>query len=62
VFHRRDEQGVGQKLVEMCEHEFQKHGVIDVHTWANTTSPIVHLMNKNGYAKGHEYIWMDKKL
>jgi ribosomal protein S18 acetylase RimI-like enzyme len=54
--------GIGHALLQACEQAFREHNVVDVHTWANTHSPVVQLMEKNGFAKGHEYIWMDKKL
>lgn len=54
--------GIGQALLVACEECFREHDVVDVHSWANTHSPIVGLLSQNGYAKGHEYTWMDKKL
>jgi ribosomal protein S18 acetylase RimI-like enzyme len=54
--------GIGKALLAACEDAFRTHGVVEVHSWANTHSPVVGLFARHGYAKGHEYMWMDKKL
>ncbi len=55
--------GVATKLYLMCEQELRKKGINFIYSWANANSgEMVKFMNKQGFAEGHKYIWMDKKL
>lgn len=56
--------GVAQKLYEECENILKKRGISGLYGWANIESDgaIVKFMEKQGFSKGHKYVWMDKEL
>lgn len=57
-------QGVAQKLYDACVQDLRQHGITSVYGWANIESDgsIVKFLEKQGYSKGHKYVWMDKEL
>ena len=60
-FRRR---GVALKLYLECEKRLSKLGVSNLYGWANAEAngEIVEFMKKQGFAEGHKYVWMDKKI
>jgi ribosomal protein S18 acetylase RimI-like enzyme len=57
-------QGIATKLYSECITKLKEKGATSIYSWANADSDdsIVHFLKKQGFAKGHEYIWMDRKL
>jgi GNAT superfamily N-acetyltransferase len=57
-------QGVAKKLYAACKTKLQHMGITHLYGWANAESDgaIVSFLEKEGFAKGHKYIWMDKEL
>lgn len=55
-------QGIAKKLYTNCEDTLRSRGVSGMYSWANTESDIVPFMQKQGFLKGHQYVWMDKEL
>jgi len=57
-------QGIARQLYLKCESCLKELGAQGIYAWANTESDgaILKFMEKQGFAKGHKYIWMDKKL
>ena len=56
--------GVAQKLYQECEKVLKSRGISGIYGWANIESDgaIVKFMEKQGFLKGHKYVWMDKKI
>jgi len=56
--------GSATKLYSECMKRMKKMGLTHVYTWANVESndEIIAFMEKQGFAKGHQYIWMDRKI
>lgn len=54
--------GIATKLYKECIKELKKRKITNVYGWANPTSGIINFLEKKGFYKGHEYVWMDKKL
>ncbi len=57
-------QGVGTQLYQACEQRLKKLGMTHVYAWANIEAgdSVIHFNKKQGFAEGHKYMWMDKKL
>jgi predicted N-acetyltransferase YhbS len=57
-------QGIAQQLYQACEANLKARGVSGVYGWANIESDgaIVNFLEKEGFAKGHKYMWMDKEI
>ncbi len=57
-------EGIAQKLYLEAEKRTKEAGMTHVYSWANSEGKgeIVQFFKKNGLAKGHKYIWMDKKI
>lgn len=57
-------QGIAQKLYNECEKRMKKSGFSNMYCWAHAgkNSSIIEFMCKQGFAKGHDYVWMDKSL
>lgn len=57
-------QGVAKQLYDAAVMELKAFGVTALYTWANTESDgsIISFMEKQGFATGHTYRWMDKKI
>lgn len=55
--------GIATTLYSECEKRIKKKGMTNMYVWANAESDaIVEFMKKQGFAEGHKYLWMDKKL
>ncbi len=55
--------GVATLLYEACEKKLKKMGINWLYGWAKKDSePILGFLEKEGFQKGQEYVWMDKKL
>lgn len=56
--------GVAKNLYAECEKELKKKGITHFYSWANAEGDgsIVNFLKKEGFAEGHLYKWMDKKL
>lgn len=57
-------QGIAQRLYDACEEKLKRQGVQSVYGFANNESDgaILKFMEKNKFAKGHNYTWIDKEL
>lgn len=57
-------QGIAQKLYDTCVEKLKSMGMTNIYGLVNAESDgaIVGFMTKNGFTKGHKFIWMDKKL
>lgn len=55
--------GIAHGLYKECEKRLKKMNINYLYTWACATSEsILGFMQKEGFAKGHKYFWMDKKI
>lgn len=56
--------GIATKLYSECIKVLEKMGVTNLYGWANAEGDgeIIDFMKKQGFAKGHKYVWMDKRL
>ncbi|MCX6774590.1 MAG: GNAT family N-acetyltransferase [DPANN group archaeon] len=55
--------GAATKLYSECVKKLKENGATHVYCWANATGKeIIAFLEKQGFAQGHEYIWMDRKL
>lgn len=56
--------GIAQKLYLACEKKLQELGINYIYGWANLEGDgtIINFMKKQGFAAGHKYLWMDKKI
>jgi len=55
--------GVAKKLYAETERIMKERGMTNLYCWASMESPeIQKFMKKQGFAEGHRYVWMDKKL
>lgn len=57
-------QGVAQKLYLECEKRLRTLGITNIYGWANAEGKgeITTFLKKQGFAAGHNYTWMDKKI
>ena len=55
---------IGERLYLECEKQLKKLGITNIYGWATLESKggILRFMEKQGYAEGHKYVWVDKKL
>ncbi len=57
------EKGIAKILYEECEKTLKEKGIRSIYCWANASNPIIlSFMEKQNFVKGHEYVWMDKKI
>ena len=56
--------GIATSLYEECKEKLRDMGCTNLYVWANAESSgeIIKFMEKQGFIKGHKYIWMDKKI
>lgn len=54
--------GLAKELYNEAEKILKERGMTHLYCWANLESGIIPFMEKQGFQKGHQYIWMDKKL
>lgn len=56
--------GIATKLYEKCKERLKNMGCTNLYVWANAegNGEIIKFMEKQGFMKGHKYIWMDKKV
>lgn len=54
--------GFAKELYLKAEEIFREKGMTHVYCWANLDSGIIPFLQKEGFTKGHQYVWMDKKL
>jgi ribosomal protein S18 acetylase RimI-like enzyme len=61
AFRRR---GIGRQLYVACEEELHRMGITHVYGWAYAegSGEILSFMKRQGFVKGHQYVWMDKRL
>ena len=56
-------QSIAKMLYEECEKTLKEKGIRSIYCWANANNPtILSFMEKQNFVKGHEYVWMDKKI
>jgi len=57
-------QGIASSLYLECEKKLKLQGITHLYGWANAKgeSQIIDFMKKQGFAEGHRYVWMDKKI
>lgn len=55
-------QGYAKQLYLEAEKLLRQRGMTHLYCWANLDSGVIPFMEKQGFAKGHQYVWMDKKL
>ena len=57
-------QGVAQRLYTECERQLKERNITHFYGWANIEGKgeIIQFLEKQGFAQGHKYLWMDKKL
>lgn len=60
-FHRC---GIASELYNHCLAELKKRNITNLYCWASVESDgaIGQFMKKQGFAEGHQYMWMDKKI
>ncbi len=56
--------GIASSLYLECEKKLKLQGITHLYGWANAKgeSQIIDFMKKQGFAEGHRYVWMDKKI
>ena len=54
--------GAAQKLYAECERKLRELGITNIYSWVKPEGEIMEFMKKRGFAEGHKYIWMDKKI
>ncbi len=57
-------QGIATKLYSECIAKLKEKGATGIYSWANADGDdsIGQFLKKQGFAEGHKYVWMDKKL
>lgn len=60
-FRRR---GIASELYTHCLAELKKRNITNLYCWASAESDgaIGQFMKKQGFAEGHQYMWMDRKI
>lgn len=60
-FHR---QGIARQLYAECERRLKGRGITHLYGWAHAEGDgrMIEFMKKHGFAEGHQYVWMDKKI
>lgn len=56
--------GVAERLYRECEDRLKKMGITNIYAWASSEGDgsILRFMERQGFAKGHQYVWLDKEL
>lgn len=56
--------GIAQRLYSACEKRLKELGISHIYGWASLEGDgaIINFMKKQGFAAGHKYLWMDKKI
>ncbi|KKP29136.1 MAG: hypothetical protein UR15_C0022G0008 [Parcubacteria group bacterium GW2011_GWA2_31_28] len=56
--------GIAKQLYSECEKRMREKGITHFYSWANAEGKgeIIQFLKKEGFAEGHKYVWMDKKL
>jgi ribosomal protein S18 acetylase RimI-like enzyme len=56
--------GIARQLFVRCEERLRELGITHIYSWANSEGDlgIVHFMEQQQFLRGHQYVWMDKKL
>ncbi len=62
VVYRR--KGIAGKLYEEGVRLLRECGITHIYSWATAESDgsMITFLTKKGFAKGHQYVWMDKKI
>ncbi len=57
-------QGIAALLYKECEKLLKSRGITHLYGWAHSEGKgeIIRFMKKHGFAEGHRYVWMDKKI
>jgi len=57
-------QGIAKKLHIECERRLKERGVTHLYGWAHAEGEgqMIDFMKKQGFAQGHQYMWMDKRI
>ncbi|MEI8223796.1 MAG: GNAT family N-acetyltransferase [bacterium] len=57
-------QGIAKELYATCLSELKSKGITHMYGWANAESDgaIISFLEKEGFAKGHKYVWMDREI
>lgn len=63
VDEKHRNKGIGTQLFNACVKELKARGVTYLFAWANAENSLVKkLLLKEGFAEGHTYTWMDRKI
>lgn len=54
--------GVMKVLGQACLTALKDKGISNVYAWARADGEILALLEKYGFTKGHEYVWMDRRI
>jgi predicted N-acetyltransferase YhbS len=54
--------GIAGQLAEACLAELKRRGITHIYGWARVGGAVVPFMEKRGFTRGHEYVWMDRAL
>ena len=56
--------GIAEALYRECEHRLKKMGITHIYAWASAEGDgsILHFLEKQNFAQGHQYVWFDKEL
>ena len=57
-------QGIAKQLYAECERRLKERGVTHLYGWAHAEGDgqMIEFMKKQGFAEGHQYVWMDKRI
>jgi len=58
--HRQS--GIATKLATACLAELKRRGINNVFSWARAGGEVVTILEQHGFARGHEYVWMDRAI
>jgi len=58
------QQGIAKQLYTDCERRLKEKGITHLYGWAHAEgdSNIIEFMRRQGFAEGHRYVWMDKRI
>ena len=54
--------GIASSLYNEGVKELKKMKITNIYAWANPHSGVINFLEKQGLAKGHECVWMDRKI
>lgn len=56
--------GIAKTLYQRCELILKERGISGIYSWANNEGDgsIIEFLEKEGFFKGHTYVWMDKEI